>query len=78
MGADEGGVREGTPVKGGNAKPDGFFEGSIKVSRKDEEQEVVGEEGDDEGVNKEDLLVKGEGSEDGTVEGKTGQGFGGR
>jgi hypothetical protein len=66
-GAKQGGVGVGTPIEGGDNQPDLLLEGSVEVGGEGEKQEVVGEEGDDEGVNKEDAFVGSEGAENGLV-----------
>lgn len=51
MGADEGGVGKGFAGERDNCIPQGGFNGEIEVGGEDEEQHVVTEEGDDEGVD---------------------------
>jgi hypothetical protein len=43
----------GTPIEGGNYLANKFFEGGVKFFGEDEEEKMVGEEGNDEGVDEE-------------------------
>ena len=78
VGADEGGVGKGATVEGGDRQTDRFLQGGVEVGGKNEEEHVIGEEGNDEGVDEKDLFVKGEAGEDGAVEGEAREGLGDR
>ena len=53
MERDQGAVRVGAAVEGGNCFANKLFEGTIVLRGEDEEKEVVGIEGNDENVDEE-------------------------
>jgi hypothetical protein len=75
VGADEGGVGEGTPMKGSDGSSDSFFDWGVEIGGEDEEEHMVGEEGNDEDIDEEDSFVEGEGADSGAELGEAVEGL---
>jgi len=68
---NKGFIGVGAPVKGGNNLSDRFLDDSPQLVRKDEEKTHIGEQRDNEDINKKNTFVKGEGRKARAEETKT-------